>query len=603
MRRSAGSRVLGAAFRLVNRVVPWHRLPALIGVFNLLALREELREHNLHDTSGKATGPGMLHGDRHDPRVLCARTVDGGCNDLAQPAMGAAGARFGRNFPIELTRPEAEPVLLEPSPRTVSRRLLARDTFKPARTLNLLAAAWLQFQVHDWFSHGAPRAGDELRVPLEDGDDWFENPMRIRRTPSDPTRAPEEAGRPPTFVNESSHWWDGSGLYGSDRRKQDQVRAFEGGRLRIENGRLPMDPKTGVAITGFTDNWWLGLGLMHTLFALEHNAICARLEREYPSWSDERLFETARLVNAALMAKIHTVEWTPAILAHPALRIAMDANWWGLFGERLHRILGRIGKGELLSGIPGSPTDHHGVPYALTEEFVSVYRMHPLIPDDYELYSLATGELVKTLSFVDVAGRHVATVIDDRVGAEDVIYSFGIAHPGAIVLHNFPQSLRDFVKEDTETGETLRIDLAAVDVMRDRERGVPRYNQFRRLLRLAPAGSFDALTDNRIWAEELREVYGDDIERVDTMVGMYAEQPPKGFGFSETAFRIFILMASRRLKSDRFFAGDFTPRVYTPAGMAWISDNDMTSVLLRHYPELAPALRDAPSAFAPWARL
>ena len=146
-----------------------------------------------------------------------------------------------------------------------------------------------------------------------------------------------------------------------------------------------------------------------------------------------------------------------------------------------------------------------------------------------------------------------------------MIYSFGIAHPGAIVLHNFPQALCDFTKEDRNTGEKIRIDLAAIDVMRDRERGVPRYNQFRRLLRLPPAGSFEALTANRVWAEELREVYDDDIERLDAMVGMYAEPPPKGFGFSETAFRIFILMASRRLKSDRFFAADFTPRVYTPA--------------------------------------
>src|SRR5690606_38029141 len=94
-----------------------------------------------------------------------------------------------------------------------------------------------------------------------------------------------------------------------------------------------------------------------------------------------------------------------------------------------------------------------------------------------------------------------------------------------------------------------------------------------------------------------------DIERVDAMVGMYAEPPPRGFGFSETAFRIFILMASRRLKSDRFFTTDFTPRVYTPEGMAWINDNDMTSVLLRHYPELTPALQDAKNAFAPWARV
>ncbi|MGH6899341.1 MAG: peroxidase family protein [Geminicoccaceae bacterium] len=558
MRRSAGSRVLSAAFALLNRLVPWHRLPALIGTFNLLALREELREHNLHDTSEKGTAEAGPHGGRRDPRILYARTVDGSCNDLAQPGMGAAGARFGRNFPVQFTRPEPEPALLEPSPRTISRRLLARDTFQPAPTLNLLAAAWIQFQAHDWFSHGEPLPRDELSIPLEDSDDWFESPMRIRRTPPDPTRSAEDAAKPPTFVNELSHWWDGSALYGSDPKQQDEVRAFEDGKLKIESGRLPTDPKTGIAITGFSDNWWIGLGLMHTLFALEHNAICERLRRAYPSWSDERLFDAARLVNAALMAKIHTVEWTPAILAHPALRVAMDANWWGLFGQRLHRILGRIGKGEVLSGIPGSPTDHHGVPYALTEEFVSVYRMHPLIPDDYELYSLATGELLRTSSFVDLAGRNAANVIDDRLGALDVIYSFGIAHPGAIVLHNFPQALCDFTKEDRNTGEKIRIDLAAIDLMRDRERGVPRYNQFRRLLRLPPARSFEALTANRVWAEELREVYDDDIERLDAMVGMYAEPPPKGFGFSETAFRIFILMASRRLKSDRFFAADFT---------------------------------------------
>ena len=32
---------------------------------------------------------------------------------------------------------------------------------------------------------------------------------------------------------------------------------------------------------------------------------------------------------------------------------------------------------------------------------------------------------------------------------------------------------------------------------------------------------------------------------------------PTGFGFSDTAFRVFILMASRRLKSDRFFTTDW----------------------------------------------
>ena len=50
--------------------------------------------------------------------------------------------------------------------------------------------------------------------------------------------------------------------------------------------------------------------------------------------------------------------------------------------------VGKITDDEVLRGIPGSPTDHHGVPYSLTEEFVAVYRMHPLIPDEFTFRSL-----------------------------------------------------------------------------------------------------------------------------------------------------------------------------------------------------------------------
>ena len=68
----------------------------------------------------------------------------------------------------------------------------------------------------------------------------------------------------------------------------------------------------------------------------------------------------------------------------------------------------------------------------------------------------------------------------------------------------------------------------------------------------------------------LREVYRS-IDEVDTMVGLFAETPPAGFGFSDTAFRIFILMASRRLQSDRFLTVDFRPEVYSPFGMDWVA--------------------------------
>jgi hypothetical protein len=83
------------------------------------------------------------------------------------------------------------------------------------------------------------------------------------------------------------------------------------------------------------------------------------------------------------------------------------------------------------------------------------------------------------------------------------------------------------------------------------------------------------------------------------MVGLYAEQRPPGFAFSDTAFRVFLLMASRRLKSDRFFTADYTPSVYTPTGLRWIDDATMSKVLLRHYPRLDTVIR-RDNAFKPW---
>ena len=112
--------------------------------------------------------------------------------------------------------------------------------------------------------------------------------------------------------------------------------------------------------------------------------------------------------------------------------------------------------------------------------------------------------------------------------------------------------------------------------------------------------TFEELTSNKDWARELREVYDSDIESVDLMVGNYAERLPKGFAFGDTAFRIFILMASRRLKSDRFFTTDYTPRRYTEEGLRWVADRTFASLLARHFPELAPSLDKVENGFHSW---
>jgi hypothetical protein len=334
--------------------------------------------------------------------------------------------------------------------------------------------------------------------------------------------------------------------------------------------------------------------MLLTLFAREHNAICDRLARAYPDWSDEQLFQKARLVNAALMAKIHTVEWTPAIIAHPTTVYALRGNWWGLGGQRLNPLLRRISDDEVVRGIPGTPSEQHAAPYSLTEEFVAVYRMHPLIRDEYAFRRAADDATIEERSFdqtTDVKGNQLL----NSVPMADLLYSFGTLYPGALELHNYPKLLQHFTRPDGKL-----VDLAAIDVMRMREFGVPRYTLFRELLHLRPLRSFEDITTNPRWAREMREVYDGRIDRVDLMVGMFAEPKPTGFGFSDTAFRVFILMASRRLKSDRFFGLDYTPEVYTPEGMDWIESTTMGDVLARHYPALRAAA-NADNAFAPWA--
>src|SRR5262249_50061432 len=151
-------------------------------------------------------------------------------------------------------------------------------------------------------------------------------------------------------------------------------------------------------------------------------------------------------------------------------------------------------------------------------------------------------------SLPELSGRRGVGFLD-RFKTADLLYSFGIAHPGAVRLHNYPRSLQNLVKDNGE-----RFDLGTVDVLRDRERGVPRYNRLRELLHKPPVRSFEELTDRPEWAAEIERVYDGDLAKVDTMVGLMAEPLPEGFGFSDTAFRIFILMASRRLKSNRFLS-------------------------------------------------
>ncbi|MEU8548143.1 peroxidase family protein [Streptomyces roseoverticillatus] len=586
---------LRAGFRALNRFVPWHRLPTRLGLLNLVALRQTLRRENLIDTEIRQAPPTTQPVPPPvEEQLRVERSYDGTYNDLSAPRMGAVGATFGRNL-----RPVYRPDLVDsPNPVTVSKQLLHRDAFIPARSLNILAAAWIQFQVHDWVNHQRyPTGTRSVEVPLPPGMTWrnspggpLENVMRFAENKG--VQPPGGLAPPILFGNVASHWWDGSEVYGGDQQVAMSLREPGGGSaLRLEDGHLPLGPD-GIPLTGFRESWWFGLSALHTVFAREHNTVCEALRQEYPHLDQNRVYHTARLIVSALIAKIHTVEWTPAILATETIEISLRTNWQGPPKNWLTQLGLQLFESHSLTGIPRTLPDHHAAPYSLTEDFVTVYRMHPLIPDDFEIVDHKFGHPIETLDFDAVQGAATEPFIR-KTGLANALYSLGIAHPGAITLHNFPRALQAFERD----GEV--IDLSVVDLVRTRRRGVPRYNDFRSGLHKPRIKRFEELTREPETLARLKDVYRT-VDDIDTMVGLFAENPPNGFGFSDTAFRIFIVMASRRLQSDRFLTVDFRPEVYTPLGMDWIERNGMTSVLLRHCPELAGLLPRSAGAFAPW---
>jgi hypothetical protein len=607
------SECLTELFKILNTFVPWHRLYWRLGLLNLSILRDELRAKNLIDTEQREAPPSPVAVPPTVPeRERTARSIDGTYNDLSDPKMGSLYSTFGRAMrpiypsPDQLRLKIGRPDLFDwPNPITVSCKLLSRKVFIPARSLNILAAAWIQFQVHDWVNHPRYDLGTDdhdILVPVP-GNGSCQN---FRNGPDDSVMriagnkiAHMAGGDYPVYRNITTPWWDGSEIYGDTACNAASLR--EGACLRLTPDLyLPTDVN-GMNLTGFKESWWLGLSMMHTLFAREHNVLCQALRTEYPNWPPERIYQTARLVISALIAKIHTLEWTPAILATKTIQAGSRTTWHGApkdWGTQIAIWL--LGTNEF-NAIPGTLPNHHGIPYSLTEEFASVYRMHPLIPDDYRFVDFDTGKLAGNLTFNEIQGEKTDAVMR-RLRLHNVIYSFGIAHPGAITLHNYPRALQQFTRRNPGSTIDEIIDLSVVDIMRDRTRGVPRFNDFRAALHKPRIQHWYELSEDMETVREIREVYGS-IDKVDTMVGLLAEPPPEGFAFSDTAFRIFVLMASRRLQSDRFLTVDFRPEIYSPLGLDWIENNGMTSIILRHCPQLAAVLPRTGSAFAPFRPL
>jgi hypothetical protein len=399
------------------------------------------------------------------------------------------------------------------------------------------------------------------------------------------------------------------------------------------------------------------------------------------------------LVVAAEIAKIHTIEWTTQLLYNEPVYLAMNANWSGLFGEHplvnaaLERVIQRFTRSDdgkkstgwyaAFAAGPGivglgnaqpnvnAGVNHFGSPFNFPEEFINAYRLHPMLPDFIEFRELkGDRNVIKSKIAVSETLRAKATQAMHQHGPADWALSLGRQRLGKLTLRNHPKFLQSLSMPRLKTGSG-KIDVAALDIIRDRERGIPRYNEYRRQYGLKQLTKFDDFIDPRQAKNSeqqelvklLREIYGqhrcdsskiittaqknddgsqindclghpngslvDNIEDVDAMVGWLAEfARPHGFAISETQFQVFILNASRRLFSDRFLTSSFRPAFYSNLGYDWVNNNGpggkimerkkanghtievspLKRVLQRTVPELREELEPVVNVFDPWAR-
>src|SRR5262249_7406784 len=142
--------------------------------------------------------------------------------------------------------------------------------------------------------------------------------------------------------------------------------------------------------------------------------------------------------------------------------------------------------------------NHFGSPFNFPEEFVSVYRLHAMVPDLIEYRDLARdpNKITSKIPVVTTLRGKATQAMRER-GIGNWALSMGRQRAGQLTLQSAPQFLQNLDVPRLQSA-THKIDVVALDIIRDRERGVPRFNEFRRQYGLKQLRGFDDFVDQRL---------------------------------------------------------------------------------------------------------
>lgn len=406
-----------------------------------------------------------------------------------------------------------------PNAREISNAVSAAETPK-TNTVGAtdLFWAWGQFLDHDLsLSPGSEDPADAAPIDIPAGDPRFD-PTGAGDKQLMFTRSATELDRHGVAQqkNAITPLLDGSNVYGSTKEEEAALRTGDKGLMILQDtGELPTDERGFYQAGDERVNENPILSSLHTLFVREHNRLAKEIGAENPSWSDDQIFDLAQDRNIAQMQVITEREFLPILLGH---------------GERGPGALGKY-----------TGYDKDLDPQITNEFSTAAYRFgHSMVSDQIVLIDEQGNRSEMPLN----AAFFNPSVVKQN-GIDDILKGAASQQAQAMDLE-IVDSLRNNVIPGPAA---MPLDLAALNIQRGRDHGIPSMNDIKRGIGQPPLTGFDdpRLRDGA--GEKLAQVY-DSIEDVDAWVGMLAERPVKGGLAGETQAAVLTEQFLRTRNAD-----------------------------------------------------
>jgi peroxidase len=499
------------------------------------------------------------------------RTIDGTDNNPNFPNQGAAPVQqirfgYGDDFPDDNGDQLARSDPAAPNPRVVSNTVHAQTGDIPS---GAHLTDW-SFQWGQWVTHDMDKTRDgsqfgTANIPVAPGDPLF-NP----NFPFIPFNRSEFAagtgvnGIRRDVTNIVTSYIDASNVYGSDQERSDALRTFVGGKLKTSAGNLlpfwdpasgleQATPPQGVPGPGETPlflagdiraNEQVNLTAVHTLFVREHNRLATRIHNLYPELNDEDIFQFARRLVGAEQQVITYEEYLPSVLGYDLAPNPEDYNYQP----------GSLVNGVIVGNVEGDVTNSFAH---------AAFRFGHSQINDATLLINVLNQVVGSLS-IDDAFFNPSFLADNPGNLGRTLKGLAFQTGQEVDVH-LVDGIRNNLFSNVGGGG---IDLAALDIQRGRDHGLPDFNN---LLNAYRAGTpytsfadFAARNPNAAAAgivATLEALYPTDpanlantgINAIDPFVGMLAEDHLPGSNVGPVLNAIIGNQFLRLMDGDRFF--------------------------------------------------